>query len=121
MDAIGRRLRESWGFPNAFSWLTVTVYRFQGIRADVRELAGVCSNNLTIMSMQLLELRHKSIRVHRFGIRNPGSCKEPGTRVLSQWVKVKARDEIRWEIDYYLVACVLVPSCWMAEWVHNVE
>ena len=108
VDAIRRRLKEGWIFPEAFAWLTVTVYRFQGVCADVRELAGRRSNNRTILFMQLPELRHKSPRVHPFEIRNPGSCQEFGTRVLSQRMKVQVIDDIRYGIDYGLVAFVLV-------------
>lgn len=121
VDAVCRWLEESWIFSEAFSWLTVTVYRFQGVYADVRELAGRCSNNRTILFVQLSELRHKSPRVHPFEIRNPGSCKEFGTRILSQGMKVNVIDDVHYEIDCSLVASVLVAMCWKAERVDNVE
>lgn len=108
VDAVCRWLKESRIFSEALSWLSVAVYRFEGVYADVRELAGGCSNDRTILFVQLSELRHKSPRVHPFEIRDPGSCKEFGTRVVPQGMEVNVIDDIRYEIDCSLVASVSV-------------
>ena len=89
MDAICCGLKENWILPEAFPGLTVTVDGFQGIQTDEREFAGRCSNNRTVLVMELLVLRHKGPRVHPSQIRNSRSCKELWAGVLSQRVKVK--------------------------------
>ena len=114
VDAIRRWLKESWILSEAFSRLTVTVDGFQGIGANVRELAGRCSNNGTVLFMELFEFRHQSAGVHPFEVTDPRSCQELRPRVLSQRMKVKVIDDIRDGIGYRLVALVSVPSCGQA-------
>ena len=58
MDPIRRRLKEGRILAEAFTRLAVTVDGFQGLDADVRELARRRSNNGTILFVQLSELRH---------------------------------------------------------------
>ena len=108
VDPIRRRLEEGRVLAEAFARLAVTVDGFQGLDADVRELARRRSNNGTILFVQLPELRHQSPRVHPFEVGDPGCRKEFRTRVLSQRMEVKVVDDISKEVEYSLVASVSV-------------
>ena len=110
MNAIRRRLKESWILPEALAWLTVTIDGFQSIQTGVRELARCCSNNRTVLFMKFSELRHESAREHPFEIRDPRGCKEFWTRIVPQRMKVKVIEDICNDISYDLIAYVSVSS-----------